>query len=61
MKKFTNLLVSLIALISVTTAARADLIALPEETPSSDHSWIVVLVIVVVIVAVAILHSLRKK
>lgn len=60
MRKFTNLLVSLIALISVTTVARADLIA-PPEVQSSGHSWVVILVIVVVIVIAGILHKFRKK
>lgn len=67
MRKFTNLLVALLALFGTVISARADLIveppptAVPPVTSVPDYTWAVILVIVVVIVAVALLRIFRKK
>ena len=60
MRKFTNLLVSLLALFGTVISAKADLIAEPVPT-GPDYAWVVVLVIIAVIVAIALLRSFRKK
>lgn len=60
MKKFTNLLVALLALLGTVISARADLIAEPVPT-GPDYTWVVVLIVVVVIVALALLFNFRKK
>lgn len=63
MRKFTNLLVALLALLGTVISARADIISpvgLVVRTVT-DNIWAIVLVIVVVIVAVALLRTFRKK
>lgn len=64
MRKFTNLLVALLALFGTVISARADVIASPGLIALSfvsQHFWVVVLVIVVIIVTVALLRIFRKK
>lgn len=67
MKKFTSLLITLLALFGTVISARADLIveqppvAVPPVTSAPSYTWAVILVIVVVIVAVALLRIFRKK
>ena len=64
MRKFTNLLVALLALFGTVISARADIIPTPGLIALgfvSQHFWVVVLVIVVVIVAIALLRIFRKK
>lgn len=67
MRKFTNLLVALLALLGTVISARADLIvepppvAVPPVTSAPNYAWVVIPVIVVVIVAVALLRIFRKK
>ncbi len=63
MKKFTNLLIALLALFGTVISARADVISpvgLVVRTVT-DNIWAIVLVIVVIIVAVALLRIFRKK
>ena len=60
MKKFTNLLVALLALFGTVISARADLIVEPMPA-EPNYTWVVILVIIVVIVAVALLRIFRKK
>lgn len=64
MRKFTNLLVSLLALFGTVISARADLIAEPiTPAPSAEpsYTWVVILVIIAVIVAIALLRRFHKK
>ena len=65
MKKFTNLLVALLALSGTIISARADVISIsPGEAIAhiaADNIWAIILVIVVVIVAIALLRIFRKK
>lgn len=63
MKKFTNLLVSLLALFGTVISARADIISPAGVAIYAirENIWAIVLVIVVVIVAVALLRIFRKK
>ena len=63
MKKFTNLLIALLALFGTVISARADVISpvgLVVRTVT-DNIWAIVLVIVVIIAAVALLRIFRKK
>lgn len=64
MRKFTNALVVLLAVFSVTISARADVIASPALIALgflSQNFWVVILVIVVIIVTVSLLRIFRKK
>lgn len=67
MKKFTNLLVALLALFGTVISAKADLIweppvlADPPATSVPDYTWVLILVIIAVIVALALLRIFRKK
>lgn len=63
MRKFTNLLVSLLALLGTVISARADVISPVGVVVYAvrDNIWAIVLVIVVIIVAVALLRIFRKK
>ena len=61
MKKFTALLISLLALFGTVISARADLIVEPMPA-EPNYTWAAVLVIVVVIlVALTLLRHFRKK
>ncbi len=61
MRKFTNLLVALLALFGTVISARADLIVEPVRT-EPNYTWVAVLVIVVVIiVGLNLLRIFRKK
>ena len=62
MRKFTNLLVALLALFGTVIPARADVITLGGMIRNTVSTiWPVILVIVVVIVALALLRIFRKK
>ena len=61
MRKFTNLLVAMLALFGTVISARADLIVEPMPA-EPNYTWVAVLVIVVVIiVALTLLRRFRKK
>jgi len=64
MKKLTNLLIALLAVFSVTTSARADVISSPVLIATyflAEYFWVVILVIVVIIVTISLLRIFRKK
>ena len=63
MRKFTNLLVSLLVLFGTVISARADTISPVGVAVYAvrENIWAIVLVIVVVIVAIALLRIFRKK
>lgn len=62
MRKFTNLLVALLALLGTVISARADVLSIGSIVRrSSSYILPVVLVIVVIIVAIALLRIFRKK
>ena len=65
MKKFTALLISLLALFGTVISAQADAISVsPGEIITHavrGNVWAIVLVILVIIVAVALLRVFRKK
>ena len=63
MRKFTNLLVALLALLGTVISARADVISPVGVVVYAvkENILAIVLVIVVIIVAVALLRIFRKK
>ena len=64
MKKLTNVLIVLLAMVGITISASADVIASPGLIALSfvsQHFWAVVLVIVVIIVTLSLLRIFRKK
>ncbi len=61
MRKFTALLVSLLALFGTVISARADLIVEPSVASGPAYNRVVILVLVVIIVAVTLLRLFRKK
>ncbi len=63
MRKFTTLLVSLLALFGTVISARADVISPVGVVVHAvkDNLFAIVLVIVVIIVAVTLLRTFRKK
>ena len=63
MRKFTNLLVALLALFGTVISARADVISPAGVAVYAvkNNIWAIVLVIVVVIVAITLLRMFRKK
>lgn len=69
MRKFTNLLVSLLVLFGTVISARADVISEPivpnpvvsPAVQEPNYTWVVILVIGVVIAAIALLRIFHKK
>ena len=62
MKKFTNLLIALLALFGTVISARADAITLGGMIRNTVSTiWPVILVIVVIIVTLNLLRIFRKK
>ena len=63
MRKFTNLLVALLALFGTVISASADVISPVGVVVYAvkENIWAIVLVILVVIVAIALLRIFRKK
>lgn len=63
MRKFTNLLVAMLALMGTVISASADVISPVGVVVYAvkENIWAIVLVILVVIVAIALLRIFRKK